>query len=82
MLHPDFARSSYELRRQPTRAERRREELAAGIRADRLSRMRGSRRWKLSWTMLSSRDVAGDLARGARQGRSTWTIIISASRPN
>ena len=80
-MHPDYARSYYELRRQPTRAERRRQELAAGIRADRLSRKRGSRWWKLTWTMLSPRDVAGDLARGARQDRSTWTIIISASRP-
>lgn len=76
-MHPDFARSSYEVRRKPTRAELRREELAAGIRADRLNRPRGSRRWTLSWSMLSPRDLAG----GARQGRSTWTIIISASRP-
>jgi hypothetical protein len=77
-MHPDFARGYYELSRRPTVADRRRQEHAAGIRADRLDRHHGSRRWKLSWTMLSPRDVTG----GSRQGRSTWTIIISASRPS
>ena len=77
-MHPDFARARYELHRQPTRAELRRQEHAAAIRADRLDRPRGSRRWKLTWTMLSPRDVAG----GAGQGRSTWAIIISATRPD
>jgi hypothetical protein len=76
-MHPDYARGYYDLHRSPTLAERRREEHAAGIHSDRLNRTRGSRRWKLSWTMLSPRD----LARGSRRGRSTWTIIISASRP-
>jgi hypothetical protein len=77
-MHPDFARGRYELHRQPTRAELRRQEHAAALRADRLDRPRGSRRWKLNWTMLSPRDVAG----GAGQGRSTWAIIISATRPD
>jgi hypothetical protein len=76
-MHPDFARGCYDPNRRPTIADTRREEHAAGIRADRLDRKHGSRRWKLSWTMLSPRD----LAKGSRQGRSTWTIIISASRP-
>jgi hypothetical protein len=79
-MHPDYARAHYELRRQPTRAQLRREEHAAQSRAARLARPHrphGSRRWKLNWTTLSPRDVPG----GARQGR-TWTIIISASRPN
>jgi hypothetical protein len=77
-MHPDYARGYYELRRPPTVAELRRQEHAAGIRADRLSRKHGPRWWKLNWTMLSPGDVTG----GARQGRSTWAIIISASRPN
>jgi len=77
-MHPDFGRAHYDLNRQPTAAELRREEHAAGIRADRLDRKHGSRRWKLSWTMMSPRD----LAQGSGQGRSTWTIIISASRPS
>ena len=76
-MHPDYARGHYDLHRHTTLAERRREQHAAGIRADRLNRKHGSRRWKLSWTMLSPRDVAAS----PRQGRSTWTIIISASRP-
>jgi hypothetical protein len=76
-MHPDYARASYALNQHPTAAETRREEHAAGIRADRLNRRHGSRWWKLSWTMLSPRDVTSS----ARQGRSTWTIIISASRP-
>ena len=76
-MHPDYARGYYSLRRPPTATERRRQEHAAGIRADRLNRKHGSRRWKLSWTTLSPRDVAT----GSRQERSTWTIIISASRP-
>ena len=78
-MHPDFGRGYYhELRRHPTAAELRRQEHLAAIRADRLERPRGSRRWKLNWTMLSPCDVAG----GAGQGRSTWAIIISATRPN
>jgi hypothetical protein len=77
-MHPDYARADYGLRHQPTHAELRREEHAAAVRAGRLGRPRGSRRWKLNWTTLSPRDVAG----GARQGASTWTIIISASRPH
>jgi hypothetical protein len=76
-MHPDYARGYYDLNRRPTIAETRRQEHAAGIRADRLNRRHGSRRWKLNWTMLSPRDVAA----ASRQGRSTWTIIISASRP-
>ncbi len=77
-MHPDYARAHYDLNRQPTAAELRRREHAAGIRADRLNRKHGSRRWKLSWTMLSPRDVAAS----SGQARSTWTIIISASRPS
>ena len=77
-MHPDYARGYYDLSRRPTVAEVRRQEHAAGIRAHRLDRRHGSRRWRLSWTTLSPRDVAA----GARQGRSTWTIIISASRPS
>jgi hypothetical protein len=77
-MHPDYARGYYDLHRRPTIAETRREEHAAGIRADRLNRTRGPRRWKLSWTMLSPRDLTAS----AGQGRSTWTIIISASRPS
>jgi hypothetical protein len=77
-MHPDYARGYYSLSRPPTATELRRQEHAAGIRADRLNRKHGSRRWKLSWTTLSPRDVAA----GSRQGRSTWTIIISASRPS
>ena len=77
-MHPDYARASYTLNQRPTAAQTRREEHAAGIRADRLKRKHGSRRWKLSWTMLSPRD----LVTSPRQGRSTWTIIISASRPS
>ena len=76
-MHPDYARGHYGLRHNQTRAELRRQEHAAGIRADRLSRPHGPRRWKLSWTMLKPADVPS----GPRQGRSTWTIIISASRP-
>ena len=80
-MHPDYARAYYELRRQPTQAQLRREEHAAQSRAARLARPHrphGSRRWKLNWTMLSPRDVTGHPG----QGRSTWTIIISASRPH
>jgi hypothetical protein len=77
-MHPDYARADYGLRLEQTRAALRRQEHAAAIRADRLSRKHGPRWWKLNWTMLSPGDVTG----GARQGRSTWAIIISASRPN
>jgi hypothetical protein len=77
-MHPDYARGYYDLNHRPTVAEQRRQEHAAGIRADQLDRKHGSRRWKLSWTMLSPRDVGA----GSGQRRSTWTIIISASRPS
>jgi hypothetical protein len=77
-MHPDYARAHYELRREQTHAELRRQEHAAAVRAGRLNRKHGPRWWKLHWTMLSPGDVTG----GARQGRSTWAIIISASRPN
>jgi hypothetical protein len=80
-MHPDFGRAHYALRQPTTHAELRRQEHAAQLRASRLDRPhrpRASRRWKLNWTMLSPRDVAA----GAGQSRSTWTIIISASRPN
>ena len=76
-MHPDYARGHYGLNRRPTVAETRRQEHAAGIRADRLNRKHGPRRWNLTWTMMSPRDVTAS----SRQGRSTWTIIISASRP-
>lgn len=66
-MHPDDARTVY---------GQRREELAAGIRGGRLGRRRESRRWKVSWTMLSPRDVPG-----AASHLRSWTIIISASRP-
>jgi hypothetical protein len=77
-MHPDYARASYALQNRPTRADLRREEHAAAIHSSRLERPSRSRRWRLNWTMLSPRDVAG----GVRQSRSTWTIIISASRPH
>ena len=77
-MHPDYARGYYSLSCPPTATKRRRQEHAAGIRADRLNRKHGSRRWKLSWTMMSPRDLTAS----SRQGRSTWTIIISASRPS
>jgi hypothetical protein len=76
-MHPDYARASYALRQQPTRADVRRQDHAAAVHGRRLDRPHRSRRWKLNWTMLSPRDVTGV----ARQGRSTWAIIISASRP-
>jgi hypothetical protein len=76
-MHPDYARASYALQQRPTQAELRRQDHAAQRHASRLDRPHRSRWWKLNWTMLSLRDVAG-----ARPGRSTWTIIISASRPN
>ncbi|HEY2278421.1 MAG TPA: hypothetical protein VGI00_08690 [Streptosporangiaceae bacterium] len=77
-MHPDYARASYALQQQPTRADLRREEHAAAVHRRRLDRPHRSRRWTLNWTMLSPRDV-GDVT---RQGRSTWAIIISASRPH
>ena len=73
-MHPDYARASYALSQRPTQAELRREDHAAQLHAARPHR---SRWWTLNWTMLSPRDVAS-----ARPGRSTWAIIISASRPN
>jgi hypothetical protein len=79
-MHPDYARASYALQQQPTRADLRRQDHAAAVhgrRLDRLDRPHPSRRWTLNWTMLSPRDVPGV----TRQGRSTWAIIISASRP-
>jgi hypothetical protein len=76
-MHPDYARASYALRQQPTRADLRREDHAAAVHGRQLDRPHRSRRWKLNWTTLSPRDLAGV----TRQGRSTWTIIISASRP-
>jgi hypothetical protein len=76
-MHPDFTRASYALRQQPTRADLRRQDHAAAVHGRRLDRPHRSRRWRLNWTMLSARDVTG----ATRQGRSTWTIIISASRP-
>jgi hypothetical protein len=76
-MHPDYTSASYALQQQPTRADLRREEHAAAVHSRRLDRPHRSRRWTLNWTMLSPRDVAGV----TRQGRSTWAIIISASRP-
>jgi hypothetical protein len=79
-MHPDYARASYALRQQPTRADLRRQDHAAAVhghRLDRPHRPHRSRRWTLNWTMLSPRDLTGV----TRQGRSTWAIIISASRP-
>jgi hypothetical protein len=82
-MHPDYARASYALQQQPTRADLRRQDHAAAVHGRRLDRphrshrSHPSRRWTLSWTMLSPRDVTG----ATRQGRSTWAIIISASRP-
>jgi hypothetical protein len=79
-MHPDYTSASYALRQQPTRADLRRQEHAAAVhgrRLDRPHRSHPSRRWTLNWTMLSPRDVTGV----TRQGRSTWAIIISASRP-
>ena len=76
-MHPDYARASYALRQQPTQADLRAEGHAAAVHGRRLDRPHRSRHWKLSWTTLSSRDLTGV----TRQGRSTWTIIISASRP-
>jgi hypothetical protein len=77
-MHPDYGRAHYALRQPTTRAELRRQEHAAQIRASRRDRPHRSRLWKLNWTMLSPRDVTGHPG----QARSTWTIIISASRPN
>lgn len=77
-MHPDYGRGHYALRQPATHSELRREEHAAQLRATRLDRPHRSRRWKLNWTMLSPRDVTT----GAGQARSTWTIIISASRPH
>ena len=74
-MHPDYARASYALSQRPTQAELRREDHAAQLHAARPHR---SRWWTLNWTMLSPRDVTGHPG----QGRSTWTIIISASRPH
>jgi hypothetical protein len=76
-MHPDYARASYALQQQPTRADLRRQDHAAAVHGRRLDRPHRSRRWTLNWTMLSPRDVTGV----TRQGRSTWAIIISASRP-
>jgi hypothetical protein len=77
-MHPDYGRAHYALRQPTTRAALRRQEHAAQLRASRLARPHRSRRWKLNWTMLSPRNETA----GAGQGRSTWAIIISASRPN
>ncbi|HXP55992.1 MAG TPA: hypothetical protein VN847_13605 [Streptosporangiaceae bacterium] len=77
-MHPDHGRAHYALRQPTTHADLRRQEHAAQLRASRLDRPHRSRRWKLNWTMLSPRDVTGHPG----QGRSTWTIIISASRPH
>ena len=80
-MHPDYGRAHYALRQPATHAELRRQEHVAQLRSsrpDRPHRSRLSRRWKLNWTTLSPRDVNGDPG----QRRSTWTIIISASRPN
>ncbi len=76
-MHPDYARASYALRHRPTQASLRRLDHAAAVHGRRLDQPHRSRRWKLNWTMLSPRDLTGV----TRQGRSTWTIIISASRP-
>jgi hypothetical protein len=67
-MHPDLAWRLSELHQK---------ELAADIRASQVAQRRGRRRWRLSWTTLSPRDVAG-----ARSSCSTWTVIISASRPH
>ena len=79
-MHPDYTSASYALQQQPTRVDLRRQDHAAAVhgrRLDRPHRSHPSRRWTLSWTTLSPRDVTGV----TRQGRSTWAIIISASRP-
>ena len=79
-MHPDFTSASYALQQQPTRADLRRQEHAAAVHGrqlDRPHRPHPSRRWTLNWTLLSPRDVTGV----TRHGRSTWAIIISASRP-
>ncbi|MBV9796243.1 MAG: hypothetical protein JO016_20165 [Actinobacteria bacterium] len=80
-MHPDYARADYALRQRPTLAQRRHEEHAVQARAAHRDQPHRSRRWKLNWTMLSPRDVVSDAPGSARQRR-TWTIIISASRPN
>ena len=80
-MHPDYASASYALQQRPTRADLRRQDHAAAVhgrRLDRPHRSHPSRRWTLNWTMLSPRNETA----GAGQGRSTWAIIISASRPN
>jgi hypothetical protein len=77
-MHPDYARADYALRQRPTVSQLRREEHAVQARASHRDRTHRPRRWKLNWTMLSPRDVTD----GSRPARSTWTIIISASRPN
>jgi hypothetical protein len=76
-MHPDYGRAYYALRQPTPPAELRRQDHAAQLRSSHLDRPRRPGRWKLNWTMLSPQDVAG-----AAGQRSTWAIIISASRPN